>query len=76
MQEQHEKNYWYDKYAPKHHSAEYWRSRYKPKAHSAQYYQSKYVNPKPKKKHWLELDSPDQIIILIALFIFLATHFK
>lgn len=73
MQEQHDKNYWYEKYAPKKHTAEYWRRKYKPKKHSAEYYKEHYVNPKPKKKNksWQQLDDAAPIIFLIAIFLYL-----
>lgn len=73
MQDQKDKTYWSEKYAPKKHSAKYWRRKYKPKVHSAQYYRDHYVNPKPdnKTKSWPHLDTFAQIIILIAIFIYI-----
>lgn len=82
-----DKNYWYDKYAPKPHSKEYWKSQYNNTVlHDQQYYLDHYVNdtdepePKQKKKKdsytWNNFRSGEQIIFLIALFIFLITRFK
>lgn len=81
-----DKNYWYDKYAPKKHSKGYWKGRYKNTILRDQdYYLEHYINnskseSKPEKKKdsctWSNFRSGEQIIFLIALFIFLITRFK
>ena len=81
-----DKNYWYDKYAPKKHNKGYWKGRYKNTILRDQdYYLEHYVNnskseSKPEKKEnsytWSNFRSGEQIIFLIALFIFLITRFK
>lgn len=76
-----DKNYWYDKYAPKKHSQQYWKSRYdNKKLHDQEYYLKNYVNPpqepknEPQKYNWYGLEKADIFIILIALFLCLIKY--
>lgn len=43
MPDEHDKEYWREKYAPKKHSKTYLKRKYKPKRHSQEYYVRKYV---------------------------------
>lgn len=43
MPDEHDKEYWREKYAPKKHSKTYLKRKYKPKCHSQEYYVRKYV---------------------------------
>lgn len=83
-------DYWHDKYAPRHHSKTYLKQKYKPQKHSKLYYQNKYIyggkspkeqrKEKPKKnssrKSWLHLETSEQILMLIVLFLILIAYLK
>lgn len=83
-------DYWHDKYAPRHHSKTYLKQKYKPQKHSKLYYQNKYINggkspkeqrkEKPKtnssRKSWLHLETSEQILMLIVLFLILIAYLK
>ena len=84
-------DYWHDKYAPKHHSKTYLKQKYKPQKHSKLYYQNKYIYggkcPKEqreqekaktnsRRKSWIHLETSEQILMLIVLFLILIAYLK
>lgn len=79
-----DKNYWHDKYAPKKHNKGYYKAKYKNTIlRDQQYYLDKYrkkselktENPKDSYS-WDNFRSGEQIIFLIALFIFIISRLK
>lgn len=78
MENEHDKNYWYNKYAPKKHSKIYWKRKYKPRRHSQEYYIKKYIYNENEKKqskpdstdYWGRLAESEKIAIIFLLVVY------
>lgn len=83
-----DKNYWYNKYAPKKHSKGYWRGRYQNTIlRDPEYYLGHYgrdgkkphPHPQPKpepqkqKPEKADLDEPGKIIIMILIIMYVCS---
>lgn len=79
-----DKNYWYNKYAPKKHSKGYWRGRYQntilrdPEYYLKQYGRDgKKPQPQPKSEPQEQkperLDEPGKIIIMILIIMYVCS---
>lgn len=79
-----DKNYWYNKYAPKKHSKGYWRGRYQntilrdPEYYMKHYGRdSKKPQPQPKSEPQEQkpekLDEPGKIIIMILIIMYVCS---
>lgn len=81
-----DKNYWYNKYAPKKHSKGYWRGRYQNTIlRDQEYYLGHYgrdgkkPHPQPKpepqkqKPEKADLDEPGKIIIMILIIMYVCS---
>lgn len=79
-----DKNYWYNKYAPKKHSKGYWRGRYQNTIlRDSEYYLENYgrdgkkPQPQPKsepeKQKPEKLDEPGKIIIMILIIMYVCS---
>lgn len=79
-----DKNYWYNKYAPKKHSKGYWRGRYKNTIlRDPEYYLKHYgrdgkkPQPQPKSEPQEQkpekLDEPGKIIIMILIIMYVCS---
>lgn len=79
-----DKNYWYNKYAPKKHSKGYWRGRYQNTIlRDPEYYlklygrDSKKPQPQPKSEPQEQkpekLDEPGKIIIMILIIMYVCS---